>query len=67
MADVDQLLTKKVGDRYLKRGLLGEGTYGVVNKAIDTKVLRLLLFHVFRYFNSNNSLFFGDNLEKLLF
>lgn len=39
MAEVSQLLTKKVADRYLKREVLGEGTYGVVYKAIDTKVL----------------------------
>lgn len=38
MAEVDHLLTKKVADRYLKREVLGEGTYGVVYKAIDTKV-----------------------------
>lgn len=37
MAEVDHLLTKKVADRYLKREVLGEGTYGVVYKAIDTK------------------------------
>ncbi|KAF5762744.1 putative protein-serine/threonine kinase CMGC-CDK-CDK7 family [Helianthus annuus] len=37
MADLDQLLAKKVADRYLKREVLGEGTYGVVYKAIDTK------------------------------
>jgi serine/threonine protein kinase len=30
--------TKRVADRYLKREVLGEGTYGVVFKAIDTKV-----------------------------
>ncbi|KAK4742858.1 hypothetical protein SAY87_000859 [Trapa incisa] len=30
-------LSKKVADRYLKREKLGEGTYGVVYKAIDTK------------------------------
>ncbi|KAH9802130.1 cyclin-dependent kinase D-1 [Citrus sinensis] len=35
MAEVD--LSKKVADRYLKREVLGEGTYGVVYKAIDTK------------------------------
>ncbi|KAL5543281.1 hypothetical protein UlMin_010991 [Ulmus minor] len=29
--------SKKVADRYLKREVLGEGTYGVVFKAIDTK------------------------------
>jgi serine/threonine protein kinase len=29
---------KRVADRYLKREVLGEGTYGVVFKAIDTKV-----------------------------
>ena len=34
MGEVD--LTKKVADRYLKREVLGEGTYGVVYKAIDT-------------------------------
>lgn len=37
-SDVD---TKKVADRYLKREVLGEGTYGVVYKAIDTQVLHL--------------------------
>ncbi|KAJ0811903.1 putative protein-serine/threonine kinase [Helianthus annuus] len=37
MADLDNLLGKKVADRYLKREVLGEGTYGVVYKAIDTK------------------------------
>lgn len=36
MTEVD--LSKKVADRYLKREVLGEGTYGVVYKAIDTKV-----------------------------
>ncbi|CAK9185602.1 unnamed protein product [Ilex paraguariensis] len=37
MSVADQTLTKKVADRYLKREVLGEGTYGVVYKAIDTK------------------------------
>lgn len=36
MTELDR--TKKVADRYLKREVLGEGTYGVVYKAIDTKV-----------------------------
>ncbi|XP_028786862.1 cyclin-dependent kinase D-3-like [Neltuma alba] len=35
MSDVDP--SKKVADRYLKREVLGEGTYGVVYKAIDTQ------------------------------
>ncbi|OIW03608.1 hypothetical protein TanjilG_06117 [Lupinus angustifolius] len=35
MAELD--LSKKVADRYLKREVLGEGTYGVVYKAIDTQ------------------------------
>ncbi|KAK8525927.1 hypothetical protein V6N13_017007 [Hibiscus sabdariffa] len=35
MAETDQ--SKKVADRYLKREVLGEGTYGVVYKAIDTR------------------------------
>ncbi|XVF53837.1 hypothetical protein PTKIN_Ptkin05aG0131000 [Pterospermum kingtungense] len=35
MAQMDP--SKKVADRYLKREVLGEGTYGVVYKAIDTK------------------------------
>lgn len=35
MSEVD---SKKVANRYLKREVLGEGTYGVVYKAIDTKV-----------------------------
>ncbi|KAK9105818.1 hypothetical protein Scep_022662 [Stephania cephalantha] len=37
MPEFDQFLSKKVADRYLKREVLGEGTYGVVYKAIDTK------------------------------
>ncbi|GER38619.1 cyclin-dependent kinase D1 [Striga asiatica] len=40
--DEVQLLSKKVADRYLKREVLGEGTYGVVYKAIDTKCRVLL-------------------------
>lgn len=36
MAELDP--SKKVADRYLKREVLGEGTYGVVYKAIDTQV-----------------------------
>ncbi|CAI9300379.1 unnamed protein product [Lactuca saligna] len=39
MSEVDRLLAKKVVDRYLKREVLGEGTYGVVYKVIDTKVV----------------------------
>ncbi|CAA6654152.1 unnamed protein product [Spirodela intermedia] len=34
---VDQGNFKRVADRYLKREVLGEGTYGVVFKAVDTK------------------------------
>ncbi|KAL5714532.1 [pyruvate dehydrogenase (acetyl-transferring)] kinase [Ranunculus cassubicifolius] len=37
MSEVEELLSKKVADRYLKREVLGEGTYGVVYKAIDTR------------------------------
>lgn len=37
MTDMDH--SKKVADRYLKREVLGEGTYGVVYKAIDTHVI----------------------------
>lgn len=38
MSEVPNVFSKKVADRYLKREVLGEGTYGVVSKAIDTKV-----------------------------
>ncbi|EPS72121.1 hypothetical protein M569_02636 [Genlisea aurea] len=34
---MDELIAKKVADRYLKREVLGEGTYGIVYKAIDTR------------------------------
>ncbi|KAI3848919.1 hypothetical protein MKW98_014453 [Papaver atlanticum] len=37
MSEVDQLLSKRPADRYIKGVQLGEGTYGVVNKAIDSK------------------------------
>lgn len=40
MSEID-IDMKKVADRYLKREVLGEGTYGVVYKAIDTQVLHL--------------------------
>lgn len=36
MAEMEQ--PKKVADRYLKQEVLGQGTYGVVFKATDTKV-----------------------------
>lgn len=39
----DPSLAKRVADRYLKREVLGEGTYGVVFKAIDTKANRLIV------------------------
>ena len=38
MSEFENLTTKKVANRYLKREVLGEGTYGVVYKAIDTQV-----------------------------
>lgn len=37
---------KKVADRYLKQEVLGQGTYGVVFKATDTKVIDF--FHEIR-------------------
>lgn len=37
---------KKVADRYLKQQVLGQGTYGVVFKATDTKVIGF--FHEIR-------------------
>ena len=46
MSDVDHLIAKKVADRYLKREVLGEGTYGVVYKAIDTKVFLHYSYHL---------------------
>lgn len=57
---------KKVADRYLKREILGECTYGVVYKAIDTKVinfshsLSILLFSL--DFFPRNSQFLGSVL-----
>ncbi|XP_078441275.1 cyclin-dependent kinase D-1-like [Wolffia australiana] len=33
----EEVNTKRFADRYLKREILGEGTYGVVFKAVDTK------------------------------
>ncbi|KAF9596674.1 hypothetical protein IFM89_012873 [Coptis chinensis] len=37
MSEADTHSIKLVADRYLKREVLGEGTYGVVYKAIDTQ------------------------------
>ena len=45
MTELD--FSKKVADRYLKREVLGEGTYGVVFKAIDTKVVLSLSSNFF--------------------
>lgn len=39
----ESLSSKKIVDRYLKGEILGEGTYGVVFKAIDTEVKYQLL------------------------
>lgn len=36
-AGEDEDSSRRIADRYLKRELLGEGTYGIVFKAIDTK------------------------------
>lgn len=46
MSEVEKLLSmnRKAADRYLKREVLGEGTYGVVYKAIDTKVTFFFFF-----------------------
>lgn len=48
MSEVEKLLAmnRKAADRYLKREVLGEGTYGVVYKAIDTKVTFLCIHFV---------------------
>ena len=48
MTELD--FSKKVADRYLKREVLGEGTYGVVFKAIDTKVVLSLSSNFFFFF-----------------
>jgi len=53
MSELD--LSKKVADRYLKREVLGEGTYGVVYKAIDTQVT---------FFNFNSVLFVTVKKKK---
>jgi serine/threonine protein kinase len=67
MAELD--LSKKVADRYLKREVLGEGTYGVVYKAIDTKVILSLLCFFFFFFFTNllfglENLGFGNSLRR---
>ncbi|XXG56899.1 hypothetical protein AAC387_Pa03g4205 [Persea americana] len=38
----DSAPSKLIADRYLKRELLGEGTYGIVFKAIDTKTRQMV-------------------------
>jgi len=42
----DDSVGKLLVNRYLKGATIGQGTYGVVNKAIDTKVRPFL--HPFR-------------------
>lgn len=50
VVEEDSSQSKLVADRYLKRELLGEGTYGVVFKAIDTKVFFLFGLSTSRLF-----------------
>lgn len=66
MAELD--VSKKVADRYLKREVLGEGTYGVVYKAIDTQVTYFFsstvnLFSVFFFVSYTN---YEQNYEDFL-
>ncbi|RWW69503.1 hypothetical protein BHE74_00022889, partial [Ensete ventricosum] len=70
----DPTLAKRVADRYLKREVLGEGTYGVVFKAIDTKANRLIvllsvihdrLCSCIRDMKPNNLLIASDGQLKL--
>lgn len=58
MTELD--LSKKVADRYLKREVLGEGTYGVVYKAIDTRVILSFCSY---FFSFNNFLLGWGNCE----
>jgi serine/threonine protein kinase len=57
---------KKLADRYLKREVLGEGTYGVVYKAIDTQVSFFFFFYFFKPI-VNTNYYDQFSLPKYLF
>lgn len=67
MSGENQLPEKKVADRYLKRQVLGEGTYGVVYKAFDTLTGQTVAIKKIRLGNSKEGVNFTALREiKLL-